>query len=69
MRSGGLCTVPRGPLGLEEDVRGEGSAEKPFFEVLVVNARMCLKVKYSVRIWSLVFDMRSWRRASRGYLF
>ena len=44
--------MPRGPLGLEEDVRGEGSAEKPFFEVLVVNARMCLKV----RIWSLVFD-------------
>ena len=44
MRSGGLCIVPRGPLGLEEDVRGEGSAEKPFFEVLVVNARMCIKV-------------------------
>lgn len=44
MRSGGLCIVRRGPLGLEEDVRGEGSAEKPFFEVLVVNARMCLKV-------------------------
>lgn len=67
MRSGGLCIVPRGPLGLEEDVRGEGSAEKPFFEVLVVNARRCLKVLRTNM--ELVFDMRSWRRASRGYLF